>query len=106
VVHSRISGRDRYPLIVGNDALNESETVSAVLAAPVDTEGIAPETLVTVRITEPLAGIVRLDNISSVRKERIGELAGRAGAEAMEARGLPATGRGSLRRGSPGVSRA
>jgi mRNA-degrading endonuclease toxin of MazEF toxin-antitoxin module len=88
VVHSRVSGRDRYALIIGNDALNESETVSTVLTAPIDTEGIAPETLVTVRITQPLAGIVRLDNISSVRKERIGELADRAGAEAMESVGI------------------
>jgi len=88
VVHSRVSARDRYALIIGNDALNESETVSTVLTAPIDTEGIAPETLVTVRITEPLAGIVRLDNVSSVRKERIGELAGRAGADAMEAVGI------------------
>jgi len=88
IVHSRVSGRDRYALVIGNDALNESETVSTVLTAPIDTEGIAPETLVTVRITQPLAGIVRLDNISSVRKERVGELAGRAGADAMEAVGV------------------
>jgi mRNA-degrading endonuclease toxin of MazEF toxin-antitoxin module len=40
---------------------------------------------VPVRITQPMAGIVRLDNISSVRKERIGKLAGRADADAMEA---------------------
>ena len=61
VVHSRVSARDRYALIIGNDALNESETASTVLTAPIDTDGIAPETLVTVRITEPLAGIVRLE---------------------------------------------
>jgi mRNA-degrading endonuclease toxin of MazEF toxin-antitoxin module len=88
VVHSRVSGRGRYALVIGNDALNESETVSTVLTAPIDTEGIAPETLVTVRITQPLARIVRLDNISSSRKERIGELTGRASAEAMEAVGI------------------
>ncbi len=88
VVHSRVSALDRYALIIGNDALNESETASTVLTAPIDTDGIAPETLVTVRITEPLAGIVRLDNISSVRKERIGELVGRCDAEAMEAIGV------------------
>src|SRR6266498_790797 len=88
VVHSRVSGRDRYALIIGNDALNESETASTVLTAPIDTDGIAPETLVTVRITEPLAGIVRLDNISAVRKERIGELTGRAGTDTMEAIGI------------------
>jgi mRNA-degrading endonuclease toxin of MazEF toxin-antitoxin module len=88
IVHSRVSSRDRYALIIGNDALNESETASTVLTAPIDTEGIAPETLVTVRITQPLAGIVRLDNISSVRKERIGELAGQAGVDAMEAVGI------------------
>jgi mRNA-degrading endonuclease toxin of MazEF toxin-antitoxin module len=88
IVHSRVSARDRYALIIGNDALNESETASTVLTAPIDTEGIAPETLVTVRITQPLAGIVRLDNISSVRKERIGELAGQAGVDAMEAVGI------------------
>jgi mRNA-degrading endonuclease toxin of MazEF toxin-antitoxin module len=85
VVHSRVSGRDRYALVIGNDALNEADTVSAVLTAPIDTDGIAPETLVTVRITQPLAGIVRVDNISSVRKERIGELSGRVDADGMEA---------------------
>ena len=88
VVHSRVSARDRYAMIIGNDALNESETASTVLTAPIDTDGIAAETLVTVRIAEPLAGIVRLDNISAVRKERIGELAGRCDAEAMEAIGI------------------
>jgi mRNA-degrading endonuclease toxin of MazEF toxin-antitoxin module len=31
---------------------------------------------------------VRLDNISSVRKERIGELAGRCDADVMEAIGI------------------
>jgi mRNA-degrading endonuclease toxin of MazEF toxin-antitoxin module len=85
VVHSRVSGRDRYALIVGNDALNESDAASTVLTAPIDTDGIAPETLVTVRISEPVAGVVRLDNVASVRKERVGDLAGRASAEAMEA---------------------
>ena len=88
VVHSRVSARDRYALIIGNDALNESETASTVLTAPIDTDGIAPETLVTVRITQPLSGIVRLDSISSVRKERIGELAGRCDADVMEAVGI------------------
>ncbi|MGD0375795.1 MAG: type II toxin-antitoxin system PemK/MazF family toxin [Streptosporangiaceae bacterium] len=88
VVHSRVSAQDRYALIIGNDALNESETASTVLTAPIDTDGIAPETLVTVRITEPLAGIVRLDNVSSVRKERTGELAGQCDADAMEAIGI------------------
>ena len=88
VVHSRVSGRDRYALIIGNDALNESDAVSAVLTAPIDTDGIAPETLVTVRIAQPLAGIVRVDNISSVRKERIGELVGRADTKAMEGVGI------------------
>ncbi len=84
-MHSRVSGRHRYALVVGNDALNESEAVSTVLAAPIDTDGIAPETLVTVRLAEPVAGVARLDNIASVRKERIGELAGRASPEAMAA---------------------
>ena len=88
VVHSRVSARDRYTLIIGNDALNESETASTVLTAPIDTDGIAPETLVTVRITQTLSGIVRLDSISSVRKERIGELAGRCDADVMEAVGI------------------
>ncbi len=88
VVHSRVSARDRFALIIGNDALNESAAASTVLTAPIDMDGIAPETLVTVRITEPLAGIVRLDNVSSVRKERIGELAGRCGADDMEAIGI------------------
>jgi len=53
VVHSRVSARDRCALIICNDALNGSETASTVLTAPIDTDGIAPETLVTVRITQP-----------------------------------------------------
>lgn len=88
VVHSRVGARDRYALIIGNDALNESEAAWSVLTAPIDTDGIAPETLVTVRITQPLAGIARLDNISSVRKERIGELVGRADPDTMDAVGI------------------
>jgi mRNA-degrading endonuclease toxin of MazEF toxin-antitoxin module len=88
VVHSRVGARDRYALIIGNDALNESEAASTVLTAPIDTDGIAPEMLVTVRITQPLAGIVRLDNVSSIRKERIGKLAGRCDVDTMEAIGI------------------
>jgi mRNA-degrading endonuclease toxin of MazEF toxin-antitoxin module len=84
VVHSRISGRDRHALLIGNDALSEADAVSVILTAPIDTDGIAPETLVTVRITEPITGIVRLDNITSVRKDRIGELTGRTDAGTME----------------------
>jgi mRNA-degrading endonuclease toxin of MazEF toxin-antitoxin module len=43
---------------------------------------------VTVRITQPLVGIVRLDNISSIRKERIGDLVGRCGVDTLEAIGI------------------
>ena len=59
-----------------------------VLRAPIDTDGIAPEILVTVRISQPLSGIVRLDSVASVRKERIDKLAGRCNAGVMEAVGI------------------
>lgn len=57
----------------------------AAITAPIDTNGIAPETLVTVRIGEPVGGLVRVDSIASVCKERIGELSARTSTEAMEA---------------------
>ena len=50
-----------------------------------DTDGRAPETLVAVRRTEPVAEVALLGNISAMRKERIGEVAGRTNTETMEA---------------------
>ena len=85
VVHSRITGQDCYALIIGNDALNESAAVTTVLTAPIDTQGIAPQTLVTIRITQPVAGVVRFDNITSVRKERIGDSPGLIDTDTTEA---------------------
>lgn len=82
---SRVTGRERPALIVSNDALNESDAVSWVLAARIDTDGITPESLVTVRMAEPVAGVVHLEEVSAVRKDRVGKLMGRAAPEVMEA---------------------
>lgn len=84
VIHSRVTGRDQHALIIGNDSLNESETTAWVITAPIDTEGITPETLVTVRINQPVAGLARLDNMTSVRKDRVGELVGRVNPDTRE----------------------
>lgn len=84
VLVSRVSGRERAVLIVGNDALNESETMSLVLTARIDTEHIGTESLVTVRITEPVNGVVHLEDVSAVRKERVRDLVGHVTPDAME----------------------
>jgi mRNA-degrading endonuclease toxin of MazEF toxin-antitoxin module len=84
IVHSRVTGREQHALIIGNDALNDSEATGWAITAPIDTTGASPDLVVTVRITEPVEGVVRLDNITSVRKDRIGKLAGRVDPETME----------------------
>ncbi|HEX6446939.1 MAG TPA: type II toxin-antitoxin system PemK/MazF family toxin [Streptosporangiales bacterium] len=83
VIRSRVTGRDRRALIVGSDALNAHPSVPWVMTAPVDTEGLADETLVTVRIDRPLAGLVCLGQVTSVRKDRVGDLVGLVDAEVM-----------------------
>ncbi|MGH3275236.1 MAG: type II toxin-antitoxin system PemK/MazF family toxin [Streptosporangiaceae bacterium] len=84
VIHSRVTGREERALIIGNDALNESEITGWVMTAPIDTSGATPELLVTVRITDPVEGVIRLDNVTSVRKDRVGKLAGRVNPDTME----------------------
>jgi mRNA-degrading endonuclease toxin of MazEF toxin-antitoxin module len=84
VLVSRVTGRERPVLVVGNDALNEADAVSWVLTAPIDTEDLSAETLVTVRIVDPVSGVVRLGEVSAVRKERVGKLLGRAAPDVME----------------------
>jgi len=84
VVHSRVSGRDQHALIIGNDALNDSAATGWVITAPVDTTGASPDLLVTVRIDRPVDGIVRLDNVTSVRKDRVGDMIGRVDQAIMD----------------------
>jgi mRNA-degrading endonuclease toxin of MazEF toxin-antitoxin module len=88
ILTSRVTSRERPALIVSNDALNEAESVSWVTAARIDSEGISGESLVTVRITEPVSGVVHLEEISAVRKERVGKLVGRVAPEVMEQVGV------------------
>lgn len=84
VIRSRVTGRDQQALIIGNDALNDSAATGWVITAPVDTTGASPAILVTVPITRPVAGVIRLDSITSVRKDRIGDLAGVIDPDTME----------------------
>lgn len=84
VIHSRVTGRDQQALILGNDALNESSATGWVITAPIDTTGASPDILVTVAITLPIEGVIRLDSITAVRKDRIGELTGRIDPDTLE----------------------
>lgn len=84
IIHSRVTGRDQQALIISNDALNESGATGWAITAPVDTTGASPDILVTVAITEPVQGVIRLDSITAVRKDRIGELAGRINPDTMD----------------------
>jgi len=84
VIRSRVTGRDQHALIISNDALNQSESAGWAITAPVDTSGASPGILVTVTITAPIQGVIRLDSVTSVRKDRVGELAGRIDPEIME----------------------
>ena len=79
-----IRAQDQYALIVGADALNESESTGWVITAPVDVVGHSPNLLVTVPITNPIEGVVRLDSLTSVRKARVGDLVGRLNPDVME----------------------
>lgn len=82
VIGSRVTGRETIALIVGNDALTELS--GWVITAPVDTSGAAPDLIVTVAIKSPVEGVVRLDSVTSVRKDRVGELVGRLDPDVME----------------------
>ena len=84
VIHSRITGRDQHALIISNDALNESDATGWAITAPVDTTGASPDILVTVPIAQPIEGVIRLDSITSVRKDRIGELTGRIDSDTLD----------------------
>ena len=79
-----IRAQDQYALVIGSDALNESEATGWVITAPVDVVGHSPDLLVTVPITNPIKGIIRLDSITSVRKARVGDLVGRLDPNVME----------------------
>jgi mRNA-degrading endonuclease toxin of MazEF toxin-antitoxin module len=84
VIHSRVTGRDQHALILSNDALNESVIAGWAITAPIDTTGASPDILVTVAITQPVGGVIRLDSITSVRKDRVGELTGRIDPDTLE----------------------
>jgi mRNA interferase MazF len=84
VIHSRVTGRDQHALIISNDALNESAATGWAITAPVDTTGASPDILVTVPITQPVNGVIRLDSITAVRKDRIGDLSGRINPDTMD----------------------
>lgn len=84
VIQSRVTGREQYALLIGNDALNETESTGWTITAPIDTTGASPDLLVTVPIAEPIEGVIRLDSIASVRKDRVGKLAGRLNPDIME----------------------
>jgi mRNA-degrading endonuclease toxin of MazEF toxin-antitoxin module len=84
IIHSRVTGRDQHALVISNDALNESATTGWTITAPIDTSGASPDILVTVPIAQPIHGVIRLDSIAAVRKDRIGELAGRINPDTME----------------------
>jgi mRNA interferase MazF len=82
VISSRISGRAHLALLLGNDVLTEIS--GWVITAPVDTTGAAPDLIVTIPIKSPVEGTVRLDNVTSVRGDRVGELVGRLDPDVME----------------------
>ena len=83
VVGSRVTGRETLALIVGNDALTDLS--GWVITAPIDTSGAAPDLLVTVPIGGAAAGVVRLDSIASIRKDRVGRRVDELGQETMDA---------------------
>lgn len=83
VIRSRVTRRDRHALIVSSDALSAHPGIAWVATAPIDTEGLTDESLVTVRIDRPVTGLVCLGQVTSVRKERVGDLIGRVNADAM-----------------------
>jgi mRNA-degrading endonuclease toxin of MazEF toxin-antitoxin module len=84
VIHSRVTGRDQPALILSNDALNETAATGWVITAPIDTTGASPDILVTVAINQPIEGVIRLDSITAVRKDRIGELTGRIDPDTLD----------------------
>lgn len=84
VIQSRVTAREQHALVIGNDALNESESTGWVITAPIDTTGASPDLLVTVPISNPVEGVIRLDGVTSVRKDRVGKLAGRLNPDTME----------------------
>lgn len=84
LIHSRVTGRDQHALIISNDALNETGATGWAITAPIDTTGASPDILVTLPLTQPVKGVIRLDSITAVRKDRIGELAGRINPDTMD----------------------
>lgn len=84
IIRSRITGRDQHALIISNDALNEATTTGWIITAPIDTTGASPDILVTVPIVHPIEGVIRLDSITAVRKDRIADLEGRIDPDTLE----------------------
>lgn len=75
-------GRDRHVLVVGNDIITASS--GSALVATVDLGDALITSLVTVRITEPVSGVVRAHEISMTRKERFAEALGIVDAATMD----------------------
>ncbi|HET9895490.1 MAG TPA: type II toxin-antitoxin system PemK/MazF family toxin [Streptosporangiaceae bacterium] len=83
-IHSRVTGRDQHAVILSNDALNESAATGWTITAPIDTTGASPDILITVPITHPINGVIRLDSITAIRKDRVGDLTGRIDPDTLE----------------------
>lgn len=64
-------GRQRTILLVGNDGVTAIS--NSVQAVPIDTAGTLPETLVTVRLSSPVAGIARVADVGPFRKSLFAE---------------------------------
>ncbi|HEV2087718.1 MAG TPA: hypothetical protein VGR21_05355 [Cryptosporangiaceae bacterium] len=64
-------GRDRTVVVVGNDHV--SAISRQVQAVPVDLDGTLPETLVTVRVAEPVVGIARVVDTGPFRWARFAD---------------------------------
>jgi mRNA-degrading endonuclease toxin of MazEF toxin-antitoxin module len=77
-----IGREDRLVLIVSHDALAESAPM--VTTAALDMTGASPDTLVTVPITTPVAGVIRMDTVTSIRRERFTARRGQLNPEDQE----------------------
>lgn len=75
-------GGDRYVLIVGNDALSES--ARSILAAPIDTAELTTPDLVTVRLTAPVSGMARVNEMGPVRRHRFEHALGGVDGSSMD----------------------
>ncbi|WP_165975236.1 type II toxin-antitoxin system PemK/MazF family toxin [Actinomadura rubrisoli] len=83
IVGSRVSGRDQYVLIVGNDLLVES--LGSVITVGVEAgEAFAGASMVTVQLTQPFEGTVRAHWVTTVRKDRFERMVGMVDRHTMD----------------------